>query len=143
MVFLEAIPTPDGKKLLVDGFGPRSELVQYDQRSRQFVPFLSGISVDQLDFSRDGKWVVFVSDPDRTLWRSRIDGTERLQLTSPPVVASLPRWSPDGTQIVYTDKRPGQSWKNFIVLHKVGQPPRCTPKMITSSTPTDRPTASR
>jgi len=82
------IPSPDGKKLFADGWLPRGELVRYDGKSREFVPFLSGISVDQLDFSRDGKWVVYVSNPDGTLWRSRADGSERLQLTSPPFCQS-------------------------------------------------------
>ena len=35
-------------------------------------------------FSSDGKWVAYASYPDYTLWRSRTDGTDRLQLTDPP-----------------------------------------------------------
>ena len=112
--------TPDGKKLLVEGGVLRSELVQYDQRSRQLVPFLSGISANSLDFSRDGKWVVYVSQPDLVLWRSRIDGTERLQLTSPPVIPIVPRWSPDGAQIVYTDAQHGRPWRNLLVSTQGG-----------------------
>jgi dipeptidyl aminopeptidase/acylaminoacyl peptidase len=34
-------------------------------------------------------------------WRSRADGTDKLQLTFPPVQAALPRWSPDGRQIAF------------------------------------------
>jgi Tol biopolymer transport system component len=37
------------------------------------------------------------------LWRSKLDGSERLQLTFPPVNAHEPRWSPDGKQILFTD----------------------------------------
>ena len=122
MVFGFATPTPDGKKILVDGFVPRSELVQYDVHSREFVPFLSGISADHLDFSRDGKWVLYLSEPNATLWRSRINGSDRLQLTSPPVTPFLPRWSPDRTQIVYTDTQAGKPWKNFIVSAQGGPP---------------------
>ena len=120
IAFCFVTPTPDGKKIHVDGFVPPYELVQYDQRSHQFVPFMSGISADHVDFSRDGKWAVYVSEPDAAMWRSRIDGTERLQLTSPPVAPFLPRWSPDGTQIVYTDTEPGKPWKNFIVSARGG-----------------------
>jgi hypothetical protein len=39
--------------------------------------------------------------PDGTLWRSRADGSERLQLAGTPVEAHLPRWSPDGQRIVF------------------------------------------
>jgi hypothetical protein len=120
MGFDSITPMPDGKKLLVRGLVPRFELVQYDQRSRQFIPFLSGISADDLEFSRDGKWVVYVSEPDKTLWRSRIDGTDRLQLTSPPVLPIVPRWSPDGARIVYTDAQHGRSWRNLLVSAQGG-----------------------
>src|SRR5262249_7627487 len=84
------------------------------------IPFLSGISADGLDFSRDGKWVVYVSEPDATIWRSRVDGSERLQLSSPPVIPFLPRCSPHGTQIVYTDIQTGKPWKILIVSPEGG-----------------------
>jgi serine/threonine protein kinase/Tol biopolymer transport system component len=105
MTFTFGVPTPDGKKFLADGYLSRAELVRYDDHAKGFVPFLSGISADFADFSRDGKWVAYVSIPDNTLWRSRLDGTERLQLTVPPARPLLPHWSPDGTLIVYTDTR--------------------------------------
>ena len=101
MSFTFPVPSPDGKKLFADGYLARGELAAYDIKSRQFLPFLSGISAGELDFSRDGKWIAYVSYPDGTLWRSRADGSERLQLTFPPVSAFLPHWSPDGTQIAY------------------------------------------
>ena len=100
----------------------RGELVRYESRSQQFAPFLAGISAGELDFSRDGKWVTYVSYPERTLWRSRIDGTERQQLTDAPVAAFLPRWSPDGTQIVYVDLQSGQPWKIFLISAHGGTP---------------------
>ena len=108
-------PSLDGKKLFVDASQGRAELVRYDSKSQQFRPFLSGISAGELDYSRDGEWIAYVSYPDGTLWRCRGDGSDRLQLTYPPVAASLPRWSPDSTQIAYLDVRPGQLWKAFVM----------------------------
>ncbi len=35
------------------------------------------------------------------LWRSKLDESERLQLTYPPMYAVLPRWSPDGKKIIF------------------------------------------
>jgi Tol biopolymer transport system component len=35
------------------------------------------------------------------LWKSKVDGSDRLQLTFPPIYAVLPRWSPDGKNIVF------------------------------------------
>jgi serine/threonine protein kinase len=113
-------PSPDGKKVFVEGVVGRAELVRYDPKSAQFVPFLSGISAGELDFSRDGNWITYVSYPDNSLWRSRADGSDRLQLTYPPVSAGLPRWSPDGTQIVYVDIQTGRPWKAFLVSAQGG-----------------------
>ena len=98
MLFGAMTWSPDGKKLFAQGLQDRGELIRYDAQHRAFVPFLSGIWATDLRFSRDGQWVAYVSYPEGTLWRSRVDGSDRLQLTNPPVSTALPRWSPDGTQ---------------------------------------------
>jgi Tol biopolymer transport system component len=112
----------DGTRPFAEGLLRRGELVRYDSRSQRFMPFLAGISAGELDFSRDGKWVAYVKYPERALWRRRIDGTERQQLTDAPVAAFLPRWSPDGTQIAYVDLQSGQPWKMFLISAQGGTP---------------------
>jgi Tol biopolymer transport system component len=112
----------NGQKLYVIGEQLRGELVRYDARLGEFVPYLSGISAEFVDFSGDRKWVTYVSFPDRILWRSRIDGTERLQLTAPPVQATMPRWSPDGKRIAYFDASPGKPWKIDLITAEGGAP---------------------
>jgi Tol biopolymer transport system component/DNA-binding winged helix-turn-helix (wHTH) protein len=112
----------NGKKLYVIGEQLRGELVHYDARSREFVPYLSGISAEFVDLSRDRRWVTYVSFPDRILWRSRIDGTERLQLTAPPVQATMPRWSPDARRIAYFDAAPGKPWRIYLISADGGKP---------------------
>jgi serine/threonine protein kinase/Tol biopolymer transport system component len=119
--FTFGVPTPDGKRIFADGFIPRSEMVRYDDHAKGFLPFLSGISADQLEFSRDGNWIVYISEPNGSLWRSRLDGSERLQLTFPPAVALLPHWSPDGSQIVYTDTS-APPWKTMLISAQGGPP---------------------
>jgi serine/threonine protein kinase/Tol biopolymer transport system component len=120
LAFDRALPSQDGHKVFVTGLQARGELVRYDFRTRQFLPFLSGISVDQVDFSPDGQWVTYVVVPEGTLWRSRLDGSERLQLTNVPLFAILPRWSPDGKQIVFTAGQYGKPWKIFLVSAQGG-----------------------
>lgn len=114
--------SPTGNKLFVIGQQLRGELVHYDKRSGEFVPYLHGISAEFVDFSKDGNWVTYVSFPDRTLWRSRMDGSERLQLTTPPVQATMPRWSPDGKRIAYFDAAPGKPWRIDLISADGGKP---------------------
>ena len=102
LVLSSPTPSRDGKKLYVVGYDQRGELMRYDQKSQQFSPFLGGISAEFSAFSSDGQWVAYVLFPEGTLWRSKVDGTERLQLTSSPSLGVVPRWSPDGKKILVT-----------------------------------------
>ncbi len=115
LVYSNATPSQDSKRIFVIGQQARAQLVRFDSRAKDFVPYLSGMSSGELNFSRDGKWVTYVSYPDRTLWRSRVDGSEKLQLTYPPMKVMAPHWSPDGTRIVYSASQPGKPWKLSLV----------------------------
>jgi eukaryotic-like serine/threonine-protein kinase len=95
------LPSKDGKKLFLIGQTYRGELERYDAKSAQFLPFLGGISAEYIAFSKDGNWVAYVSYRDGALWRSKLDGSERLQLTFAPMYAVLPRWSADGKNIIF------------------------------------------
>jgi serine/threonine protein kinase/Tol biopolymer transport system component len=114
------LPSRDGKKLFLLGQTIRGELVRWDSKSRQLVPFFSGISAQDVSFSKDGQWVAYVSYPEATLWRSKPDGSERLQLSYPPLYAGLPRWSPDGKQIVFMDLSTGKPARTYLVSAEGG-----------------------
>ena len=103
IIFGAPTPSTDGKQLFVVGNQPRIELVRYESKTKHFVPFLGGISAGELEVSPDGQWVTYTTFPESNLWRSKLDGSGRLQLTFPPVNAHEPRWSPDGKQILFTD----------------------------------------
>jgi eukaryotic-like serine/threonine-protein kinase len=120
-------PSIDGKKLYAVTAQIRGELVRYNSRTEAFAPYLAGISALALHFSRDGKWMTYVSYPDFTLWRSRVDGTERLQLTSPPLFPMQPRWSPDGTRIAFMGQRSGKPWTVYVVPADGGSPEQPMP----------------
>jgi Tol biopolymer transport system component len=69
-----------------------------------------------------GEWVAYVTYPEGNLWRSKVDGSQRLQLTYPPIQAGLPRWSPDGKHIAFTARVPGNNWKTYLVSAEGGTP---------------------
>lgn len=109
------LPSRDGKRLFIAGYLARNEFLRYDLQSRRFVPELAGVSGDELEFSRDGKWVAYVSIPGESLVRAAADGSQRLQLTSSPLAASMPHWSPDGKQIAFRGETSGKPPRIYVV----------------------------
>ena len=115
MNFTAPVFSGDGQKLFVLGEQRRGEVVRYDTKARQFLPYLSGISADRLGFSRDEQWVAYVSYPDGTLWRSKLDGTHKQQLTFESFAVHQPRWSPDGNDIVFDGSKDGKTKKIYTI----------------------------
>ncbi len=115
------LPSRDGKRVYVVGEQPRGELVRYDLKLRQMVPYV-GMSVEQVRYSRDGQMAAYIAYPENTLWRIKADGTERLQLTFPPKVSAMPRWSPDGKQIAFDAADPGHAWGIYVISADGGTP---------------------
>jgi Tol biopolymer transport system component/DNA-binding winged helix-turn-helix (wHTH) protein len=116
------VPGKDGKKLFVIGQTNRGEMTRYQPATGQFSAYLGGISAEFADFSKDGQWVAYVVFPTGALWRSRVDGSERLQLTSPSSNAIMPRWSPDGRLIAYYEASPGKTARIYEVSVDGGAP---------------------
>src|SRR5271157_4103175 len=125
MTFSSPLPSKDGKKLFVVGALARGELVRYDAMFAEIVPFLSGIDVNDVGFSKDGQWAAYVSAG--ILWRSKLDGSQRLQLSYPPLGAALPHWSPDGKLIAFYGGL-GQKAKLYTVSTDGGTPREMIPE---------------
>jgi Tol biopolymer transport system component len=99
----DSTPNPrDNKTVFALGTKERGELVRLDLKTKQFVPFLGGISAKDVAFSRDGQWVAYRAFPDLTVWRSRSDGSDRLQLTHSIGIEGI-GFTPDGKSIVFND----------------------------------------
>jgi Tol biopolymer transport system component len=82
-------------------------LVRYDAKSGQFLPYLDGASISEVSFSPDGQWVAYVTYPNGILWRSRVDGTQKLQLTSEtPEFANSPGGPQMGSRSLFPAATP-------------------------------------
>jgi Tol biopolymer transport system component/DNA-binding winged helix-turn-helix (wHTH) protein len=126
--FSVPLPSGDGKKLFVLGEERRVELFRYDLKAGHFDSYLNGISAGGVDFSADGQWITYISYPDMILWRSRTDGSEKIQLTFPPVRAYGPHWSPDGSRISFLNVEINRPWKiNLISASGAGRPELLVP----------------
>ncbi len=127
MYWQSPIPGKDGKKIFAMGWTPRGELSRFDSKTKQFQPLLGGISADSVSFSKDGRYVAYVSFPEGVLWKANRDGSNPVQLSDPPMHAMLPSWSPDGTQILFHDA--SSDWpKSYIVSSQGGIPRRLLPE---------------
>src|SRR5215469_4419513 len=84
------------------------------------IPYLSGIAARNAELSPDGNWVAYIT-MDWKLWRSRPDGSSRLQLTFPPLAAARPHWSPDSKKIAFRGDLIGSN-KIYLISPEGGSP---------------------
>ncbi|MDH3498151.1 MAG: hypothetical protein OER21_15445, partial [Gemmatimonadota bacterium] len=66
-------------------------------------------TIEQVDVTRDGRWLVFDSDrgSNADLYKLPVTGGEPIQLTTDPAGDFSPVWSPDGTRIAFHSLRTG------------------------------------
>ena len=120
-------PSTDGTKLFAIGQQNLSELVRYDLKTGKFEPYLGGVSATDVQISPDGYWAAYVTYPEGALWRSRVDGSNRVQLTFPPIRALRVQWSPDGKRIAFTSSEPGKRPAMYVVAADGGTVQRIGP----------------
>jgi len=115
--YVAAIPSRTGNQLFAIGVQTRFDLRKYDFDNRQLTPYLPGTSAHGTSFSADGRWVAYVEEHGRgsALWRSAPDGSERIQLTQPPMAVGWSQWTRDGKQIAFMGKMPERLWNIYVV----------------------------
>jgi len=120
--FEAPITERNGSRIFFLGLDTQSELLRFSGERKEFVPennFLS--QANRLDFSLDRQWVAWTDTPGR-LWRARVDGSERLQLTPDSMQVFLAHWSPDGQTLALMAREPGQAWHLYSVPGSGGSP---------------------
>ncbi|MGA9475173.1 MAG: protein kinase [Terriglobales bacterium] len=98
---LGATPGRDNDGLFMIGKIAQGAMQVFDEKLKRFVPFLDGLAAADFVISPDKKWMAYKDFPQRRLWRSRLDGSEKLQLTDS--FAWMPKWSPDSKWIAFSD----------------------------------------
>ena len=121
------VPGRDGKAIFAHGATLSGELVRYDAPSHQFQPYLGGISAEGVSFSPDGRFVAYVTFPEGILWKANRDGSNPVQLTDPPLYPMGPRWSPNGSQILFFAAQKWGEARMYLVPSQGGVPHRLLP----------------
>lgn len=137
----EPVAAKEGNRIFfIGGAGLSESLVRYDSKIRHFVPYLQGIlfTTDPVAFWRN-EWVAYSASPGgeepAEIWKSRPDGTSRQQLTSLPLGAGGPRWSPDGKRLTFHVFASGNQLKSYVMPSDGGTPQELLPPGRASADP--------
>jgi len=108
-------PSKDGKRIFFFGTMHRGEIMRYDLKTHTLSPFMPGFSAAGISYTKDKQRMAYVSFPEGSLWQSRVDGTDRHQLTFSPEEVGSPHWSPDGSRIAFAGGLPGKPQQILLI----------------------------
>jgi Tol biopolymer transport system component/DNA-binding winged helix-turn-helix (wHTH) protein len=115
--------SPGSHRIYFIGVSPQYELLQALPKSSAFTPLdLNLNSAALVEYSPDGHWVAWLNTADGSLWRSRTDGSERIELTTPPLRIFSMKWSPDNKRLALMAEEPGLPWKLYLIDAEGGKP---------------------
>ena len=123
ITFANLTLSADGRRLFAagDAFEQR-ELLRPSEDKKRFLTMLQSRTVYGASLSPDGEWLAAIQS-GWTLWRSRLDGSERTQLaTQFPGWVDKPTWSPDGSKIAFQGRQEGKPVRIYLVGANGGSP---------------------
>jgi DNA-binding winged helix-turn-helix (wHTH) protein/Tol biopolymer transport system component len=104
-----------GRGIVFAGMASSFHLLRWSSPDGSLVPapeFLNDAA--RVEFSPDGHWVSWVRRDDASVWRSRLDGSDRVRMLGAPYEAFIMAWSPDATRLAVMARRPGSPWRILI-----------------------------
>jgi DNA-binding winged helix-turn-helix (wHTH) protein/Tol biopolymer transport system component len=117
----------DSNRIFVIGSHNEYQLLRIDPKSSAKTAMLAESGATDMDFSLDGQWVVYAARENGTLWKSRIDGSGKVQLTAGATGAFAPHWSPDQKQILFTGFLLDSQPRLYVVSADGGSPKSVLP----------------
>jgi Tol biopolymer transport system component len=107
---------PGGDRIYFIGAAMQYELLRAVPKSSTFTTLDQNLSAAALaQYSPDGKWIAWINASDNSLWRSRVDGSERIELTTPLRSIFTMKWSPDDRRLAVMGLEPGKPWKIYLI----------------------------
>jgi Tol biopolymer transport system component/DNA-binding winged helix-turn-helix (wHTH) protein len=113
LAFESPVAARNSERIYFLGTDSRSELREVTAQG-QLAP-VKGFLADavRVDYSTDGRWVAWI-DTEGKLWRSRADGSERVQVSPDTLYTFLAQWSPDATHLAIMSREPGKAWRIYV-----------------------------
>ncbi|HTQ96765.1 MAG TPA: winged helix-turn-helix domain-containing protein, partial [Candidatus Acidoferrum sp.] len=112
----------DSSRIFAIGSHNEYQLLRIDPKTSAKTAMLAESGATDMDFSLDGQWVVYAARETGTLWKSRIDGSGKVQLTAGATGAFAPQWSPDQKQILFTGFLLDSQPRLYVVSAEGGSP---------------------
>jgi DNA-binding winged helix-turn-helix (wHTH) protein/Tol biopolymer transport system component len=135
-----SLPSRDGHFVYAVGglSGQPIDMVQFDSVSHRVKPVSPTAHMTEAVASPDGQWMLFSNWYQ--LWRSRLDGSDRVQLASAASgVNYLPylsvRWSPDSKHILFHSLSDDNKGTIYLMSSAGGAPHQLTPTGPSSNWP--------
>ncbi len=114
-------------RIFVIGSHNEYQLLRIDPKTSIKTAMLAESGATDMDFSLDGQWVVYAARENGTLWKSRIDGSGKVQLTAGATGAFAPHWSPDQKEILFTGFLLDSQPRLYVVSANGGSPKTVLP----------------
>jgi Tol biopolymer transport system component len=115
-------PSRDERHIFFYNGAWREDLQRLDVSTGQFSSLGPNSGVMHVSFSRDRNWIAYIDPEHGGLYRSRLDGRDRVELTGHEENVSFPRWSPDGKWVSFGGMMSNRRNTSYLIPAAGGVP---------------------